>query len=98
MSANDGEFLIKTGERIAVRGHFSPEEMQRLTGFQGSVRQMYWRHAYTPLKQQQLIATPRGKYVRARKKGPGAFAVTILDIVRNPAAIRMQHGGSITAT
>jgi len=82
MKLTDGEILIKTDDRIVVRGHFSPDEMQRLTGFQGSIRQTHWRHAYSPLKQQQLIATPRGKYVQARKKGPGAFAVTVLDINR----------------
>lgn len=82
-----GEFLIKTENRMVVRGHFNPDEMQRLTGFQGVVRQQFWRHAYTPWKQQQLIQAERGRYVQARKKGPGAFAVTILDINRTPAAV-----------
>jgi len=80
--SDTGEILINTPSRIVVRGHFNPQEMQRLTGFQGGIRQEYWRHAYSPWKQQQLIATERGRYVKARKKGPGAFAVTILDIDR----------------
>lgn len=77
-SNNEGEIIIENQNRIVVRGHFSPEEMQRRTGFIGSVQQTYFRHAYTPWRQKQLFVAPRSKYVRARKKGRGAFAVTVL--------------------
>ncbi len=77
-----GEIIMNTPDRIVVRGHLTAEEMRRRTGWSGYVQQTWWRHAYMPLKQRQLIAVPRGKYVNARRAGKGAFAVTILDIRR----------------
>jgi len=84
MNPRDGETILQTEQRIVVRGHFSDEEMRRLTGWSGEIRHAWWRHAYIPLRQCQLIAVPRGRFVEARKKGRGAFAVTILNIRREP--------------
>jgi len=82
MTTRDGEIVVRDERRIVVRGHLSAEEMRRLTGWSGIVRHELWRHAYVPLRQRQLIPTPRGTYVHARRHGPGAFEVTILDIRR----------------
>jgi len=83
MSALAGERLLSTPGHIVVRGHFSTTEMRRLTGWpRGYVRHMLWRYTYIPLRQRQLFAAPRGRYVPASHPGPGAFPVTIIDIVK----------------
>jgi len=82
MSIRDGEVLDSNDIRIVVRGHFTAEEMQRLTGKVGFAKRTWWRHAYTPLRQRQLIPVRRSRFVEARKPGRGAFAVTVLVIRR----------------
>ncbi len=78
------EVLLHTPERIVVRGHVDEEAVHSLTGWSGVVRHAYWRHAFTPYSQRQLFQVRRSRYVEARKKGPGAFPVTVLDIRRQP--------------
>jgi len=78
----DGETVLRTDCRIVVRGHLTADEVRRLTGLVGYARHAWWRHAYVPFRQGQLIAAPRGRFVEARGKGRGAFAVTILNIRR----------------
>jgi len=80
MTNRDGEIVLQTAHRLVVRGHLTTEEVRRLTGAVGSARQTWWRYAYTPLRQRQLITVPRGRFVEARGKGPGAFKVTVLDL------------------
>jgi len=82
MNIRDGEVLDRNDIRIVVRGHFTEAEMQRLTGRVGFCKRTWWRHAYTPRRQRQLIAVKRGRFVEARKPGRGAFAVTVLVIRR----------------
>lgn len=82
MNPRDGEIILQNDRSVVVRGHLTEAEMQRLTGWSGSARHTWWRHAYTPWRQRQLMPTPRGRFVEARKKGRGAFAVTILIIRR----------------
>lgn len=82
MNLRDGEIVLETAQMIVVRGHYNPEEMQRRTGFQGGVRQSYWRHADPRYPERKAIVAPNGRFVRSRK-GRGAFAVTILNIIRD---------------
>jgi len=74
------KILLRTHERIVVRGHVSAADVHRLTGWRGVVRHVYWRHAFTPYAQRQLFQVQRSRYVEAHKKGPGAFPVTVMDL------------------
>ncbi len=75
------EILLRTPQRVVVRGHLSEREVRQITGCaSGIVRHLYWRHAFTQYRQPLLFEVPRSRYVEARGKGRGAFPVTVLDV------------------